>query len=231
MKLTRVTITGADDAVDPRALVAISHVFPFVEWGILCSEKREGQERYPTTEWRNRFNDALLNAYPPVKTASCHLCGALSRLAMHGDWSWLTEEKLSAFQRFQLNGFSQEETDLSIARVFPHLEFVLQVQTRPALVRAQDLSCQHSNVSVLWDRSGGRGTTELDWPDPAGLRIGYAGGIGPSNVEAVIREINAKILHGMYWIDMESGVRINDRFDLNRVWAVLAAAEPFVGGA
>lgn len=43
MPLTRVTITGADDAVEPAELQALSHEFPFVEWGILHSYKRFGE--------------------------------------------------------------------------------------------------------------------------------------------------------------------------------------------
>jgi hypothetical protein len=35
VKLTRVTITGADDAVPVEALVAMALEFPFVEWGVL----------------------------------------------------------------------------------------------------------------------------------------------------------------------------------------------------
>ena len=38
MKLTRVTITGADDSVEPRALAELSEAFPFVEWGLLMSK-------------------------------------------------------------------------------------------------------------------------------------------------------------------------------------------------
>ena len=53
--LTRVTITGADDAVDPGALVALSAEFPFVEWGILFSKSREGEARYPSAEWAARI--------------------------------------------------------------------------------------------------------------------------------------------------------------------------------
>ena len=75
--LTRVTITGADDDVDPEALLALSREFPFVEWGILYSAKRVGTPRYPTTEWMARL--------PPVPKAF-HLCGQSARDRGHGDW-------------------------------------------------------------------------------------------------------------------------------------------------
>jgi phosphoribosylanthranilate isomerase len=62
---------------------------------------------------------------------------------------------------------------------------------------------------------------------PDGLRFGFAGGIGPDNVKRVIREISAKV-DAPFWIDMESGVRTDDRFDLNKVRRVLETAAPFV---
>jgi hypothetical protein len=37
MRLKTVTITGADDAVDPEELLQIQQRYPFVEWGILLS--------------------------------------------------------------------------------------------------------------------------------------------------------------------------------------------------
>lgn len=45
-----VTITGADDDVDPSALEDLSDEFPFVEWGILRSAKREGPD-YMRMKW------------------------------------------------------------------------------------------------------------------------------------------------------------------------------------
>ena len=48
--LTRATITGADEGVDHTALADLSDEFPFVEWGILISEKA-GRPRYPTARW------------------------------------------------------------------------------------------------------------------------------------------------------------------------------------
>ena len=41
--LERITVTGADDLVDPAELCAIAADFPFVEWGILFSAKRTGR--------------------------------------------------------------------------------------------------------------------------------------------------------------------------------------------
>jgi len=71
-----------------------------------------------------------------------------------------------------------------------------------------------SSASVLYDPSGGRGITlggEKGWiiPDDHnardGISIGYAGGIGPDNVEAIVEALHATGADKNGWIDMESG--------------------------
>lgn len=82
MKLTRVTITGADDDVDPEALLDLSAEFPYVEWGVLRGgQDRLGTRRYPMPEWVSR-----LHAVAQVSRMrwSLHLCGELARHAMAG---------------------------------------------------------------------------------------------------------------------------------------------------
>lgn len=49
--LDRVTITGADDSVDVSELSRLTDEFPFVEWGILFSQSKQGTKRYPSWEW------------------------------------------------------------------------------------------------------------------------------------------------------------------------------------
>ena len=51
MSIYRISIAGADDAVRPEALAALSDRFPFVEWGILLSRPETVRERYPSLAW------------------------------------------------------------------------------------------------------------------------------------------------------------------------------------
>jgi hypothetical protein len=51
MKIRYVTLTGADDDVDPQQLAEISQEYPFVEWGILFSQSKSGVERYSSIDW------------------------------------------------------------------------------------------------------------------------------------------------------------------------------------
>ena len=74
---------------------------------------------------------------------------------------------------------------------------------------------QDPRLQFLYDRSGGRGVPPKrlpKWHESNGF-VGYAGGIGPGNVIDVLKGITAED----FWIDMESGVRTDDWFDLDKV--------------
>lgn len=226
MRLTRVTISGADDGVEPKALAELSEKYPFVEWGILVSKNRFGTPRYPSTNWL-----LALEEHPQL-TISSHLCGELARNVMAGN----TIRSSVPFKRLQLNGFSKYRLPgLLCAERCPDVEFILQCSDVGALNHARWLREQHghSNIVVLWDPSGGLGIAfnesgawfplDMDHKIP----IGYAGGIGESNIEDTI----AMLCTGKgdpLWIDLESGARTDDRFDLAKVERILKLAAPFV---
>ena len=223
--LTRVTITGADDGVEPQRLVDFSGEFPFVEWGILMSTKRQGTSRYPSHDWIV----ALMVATSGTPTQlSAHLCGDYARGAMAGDVTFVD----STFQRHQINGFTVPAAKLiALARTCP-IEFILQVRDEGGLAPACSAATligtdTPGRASLLWDPSGGRGIEADRWPPPLpGVAMGYAGGIKPHTVESVLRDIGGD---APFWIDMESGVRgADDRFDLDLCRKALEAAQPFL---
>lgn len=73
--LHTVTITGADDAVDPRHLFELSREFPYVEWAILRSIGRVGTNRYPSEAWLHELGHEALK-HRDARFAA-HLCGEL----------------------------------------------------------------------------------------------------------------------------------------------------------
>ena len=76
-------------------------------------------------------------------------------------------------------------------------------------------------LTVLHDASGGRGIAgNFDKPLPNLDMPGFAGGITTENVADKINSIMDYNLD-CFWIDMESGVRTYDKFDLDKVEAVL----------
>lgn len=223
--LTRVTITGADDAVDPADLHRLSAEFAFVEWGILRSA-RAGRPRYPSAEWLGALA-ASRTGRPPIRLAA-HLCGTLARDALAGREAVVDAD---LFQRHQVNGFELPAEALFELAPRAATEFILQVRSESGLLSVAAAAFARAGLggrfSLLFDPSGGRGVEAARWPPPpAGVAMGYAGGIKPATVEAVLRDIGQ--VEGDFWIDMESGVRAGDRLDLGLVRQVLERAAPFV---
>ncbi len=217
-RLRHVTITGADDSVDPADLARIQEEFDFVEWGVLFSPKRRADARYPTDRWIR----ALILHDEFRRRAVAHLCGQYTRDVQAGTTrAFVDRPILLAFRRFQLNGFNDWVGD-GLFGLKGH-PFILQVRDEAQLQQAAILVQQIGayDNSLLFDPSGGRGLEPFRWPRaPLGVRIGYAGGINPENVLQVLGDL-AQVADE-FSIDMESGVRTDDVFDLAKVREVLA---------
>lgn len=215
MKTWNVTITGADDRTEPDKLLRLSNRFPFVEWGILCSNKRAGTPRYPSVAWTLGFMNAVQVWDHKAKTA-LHLCGENARAFM------APSHPLAIGPcRIQVNGF---DPDMAEGMARPRLteEIILQCRSEETLQAVADFAKRRSGLmpSILYDVSGGRGIEPARWPRaPLGIRMGYAGGITPDNVLDALRDIGPV---EPTWIDMESGVRTDDVLDLAKVEAVLS---------
>lgn len=217
----RVTITGADDAVDPAQLSALSEEFPFVEWGILFSKGRAGKPRYPTDVWRAKLYREFFGKTPHALKLSAHLCGALADEVMHGHD---LAAPLGLYRRVQINGFLIEESSSMLLE--PGVEFILQIRSEEEFVPAVKFARARPEqpFSILFDSSCGKGVAPARWPPaPFGVDFGCAGGINPDNLADVLGDIIASNSFGdrLPWIDMESGVRTDDQFDLAKVRSVL----------
>jgi phosphoribosylanthranilate isomerase len=224
-----VTITGADDAVNPYDLIALSEKYEFVEWGILFSSTAYGKDRYPTIGWRKLLYAAAMSAGNMVNL-SAHLCGRFvdERLA---STSSIHTEVETFFRRIQFNRFNADNahrilkysTIAGAAVIVPY-----NSNTRSTLESIKPEYREH--ISVLFDGSGGRGISPTTWPesDPYAFCCGYAGGINEDNVENVLTELvkgNEK-----FWIDLETGARTNDdKFDIAKVERILEKASKFYG--
>lgn len=233
--LRRVSLTGADDEVDPQALRDLAHRFPRVEWALLLLPEKEGQARNPTQAWRERFLDTLAGA--PGFTA-LHLCGQqVFEDALHQPQRWRAE--WSRYDRLQLNINARrvlfdDEQVLRIYRTLHDAGFTLILQrhehTAPVIDRFLHGLDSLDRVGVLFDLSKGRGTLPERWTPTLSVRgiplfCGHAGGLSPTTVPLALAPIAQAAGDVPYWIDMESGVRTDNRFDLGKAQAVLEQAD------
>lgn len=225
MKITRVTITGADDLVSHHELADLAQEFQWLELGVLYSLERAASPRYPSDGWRQQ----LFHCVEPRQIA-LHFCGEAALGAMAGIVQDLPFVPVGC--RIQLNGFSKWRLPaLLIAHAREDLQVILQCDgTAAATGNALRLRSVHENVSALIDASGGAGRFQPDtWIQPPGLlRCGYAGGINEFNVESALQIV--RDLPGQDgWIDLETGCRDHEnRFDLAKARRILELAKPFV---
>jgi phosphoribosylanthranilate isomerase len=212
---TITTITGLDEKTDLVRVRELSHAYPLVEWGVLFSRKLMGiGRRYPSSETFQRIR--LMKEEANHVSLSVHLCGAVGRQVLDGtlpeDVDW------SLYDRFQVNAV-QSDIDRNLANV---RRVSRQTSCEPIVQWRHDFWPEETTLMPLFDRSGGRGEVPTSWPEPPvdeRYMVGFAGGLSPDNV---VREIERMNCNGVYWIDMETGVRDEEDFlDLDKVERVL----------
>lgn len=226
MQLKYCSITGADNAVEIGNLDALAAQFPFVEWAILLLPSEEGNSRCPTTDWIENFS-----AHSACRNKAMHLCGDALLQFIANDKSVLS--LMHGFQRIQLNlkfGNVEGRYDpaelLARMREKPEWQFILQYtpDKKDLLPLLHDIP----NHAILFDASAGRGINPDSWDAPLPDHFcGYAGGLNPGNLAKNLENISRVATGALTWIDMESGVRTNDIFDLEKVHQVLEIAKPY----
>lgn len=200
--LSAVALTGADDLTDPRELREVSREYPLAEWAILLAPEMTGQPRYPQREWIEEFL-----ATCPQAQRSLHLCGQSIHDFIAGEKDVC--ELASRFNRIQLN-FFQRRNPVKL----DELEAAITRSARPVIVpynpsNAAVVESLKTPHQILFDRSGGTGRLPTTgWPQAfSGSECGYAGGLGPDNLEQQLPLIFKAAAGQRIWIDMESSLR------------------------
>ncbi len=244
MRLKHITFTGVDDQTDIRTLQDIQKRWPIAEFGILTSYDRASRgNRYPSPA----IFDKILNERGGLNL-SLHLCGDAAHDAAVGLWDLiedLTDTDFSAinlrgpadgnlhlFKRIQLNlaGRKDNPQYCYMPRIIGQ-EIIIQIKNaeNTGLYRRSKekwrMPLPSEKFSMLIDPSGGRGISSDIEVVHTNDKIGYAGGINPENVERKLRFLLNNVTLGEFWIDMETGVRTDDRFDTEKVVRVLETCD------
>ena len=214
--MIRVTFTGIDKKTDVNKLVELQTKYPDIEFGFLISSSNTGNDtnnRYPSLITLQKLKNKGLNL-------SLHVCGKLVRnIAKTGSLEEVKEfmgPYFDMFNRIQLNLVGSTVKYLVTDTLGKQVIIQTNLDEPKSNATYQlYLGAKMDNIVFLSDKSGGHGTVEdFDYFDVD--YQGFAGGINPDNV--LERKEEADILWEKdYWLDMESGVRTDDWFDLNKV--------------
>lgn len=224
-KITNITFTGLDARTDVKLLEQIQKEYPIAEFGVLMSKNwGHNGNRYPAPEIINNFLGLGLNL-------SAHLCGQLAKNAYKGFF----EPTMNIYPAFSYPDFKRTQLNVSPYEDLYMLAGTLKLKTDKEIIIQQKsptmmytkafnefmVQNPHNEVTLLVDPSGGRGIDEGLDLIATDYKTGYAGGINEDNVEEKLRTLLALDTIGPFWIDMESGVRTNDWFDLDKVVRIL----------
>jgi len=227
MKLQHITFTGIDAKTDIRDLIEIQREYPIAEFGVLTS--------YHWYENGNRYLDPALvkNMRGQDLHLALHICGSMAHDAADGYWDKVDNHMfnvLGLFKRIQLNVANRTDNPYRLASTPNNQTEVILQQKGIHDVEMFEHS-KWMDVSVLLDASGGQGIdTPIEVLPNVGklFKVGYAGGINPSNVADKLSYLFQHEELGEFWIDMESGVRTDDWFDIDKVYNVLRTCKPII---
>lgn len=219
MELTKVTFTGIDEKTDLKKIADLQEEYPFAEFGVLVSyDWKENGRRFPDPVILDELEKFHLNL-------SVHFCGqsAIDIVKKRFKALELLNGKQRIFRRCQLNLRAADYlTHLRKLSPLPYIgEVIVQMHT-PEACRQFLQGERPKFMSYLLDASGGTGTdTPIQIVTSPGVHIGYAGGIGPANVEEKLRTLLEHPTSDKFWIDMETRVRTDEWFDLEKIEKVL----------
>lgn len=191
-----ITFTGVDDCTDLKRMELLSAHYP-IEWGVLIGS-RSGEGRFPSVRTIRDLQGLDINV-------AAHLCGREA-----DEFTRYVGNIYDFAKRIQVNRRDRDYDKIQLAVVQRRINKPVIVQWRKSF----DEVPRNSAFLHLFDRSGGRGQLPDEFPSqPDHLPlVGYAGGISPDNVLEVISNLRAQ----HYWIDMETGVRTDGWFDLDK---------------
>lgn len=199
-----ITVTGADPGTNIEELGELQ-----AEVGLLYSATPQDDNRYPGEEW-------IKEAASYIPHVALHVCGLVGRMKLfRGD----LDPILDNVQRVQINGRPIAFEINELHARWPGLKIITQYSTnhRGYVLNLSELSRRAvSEHAYVMDNSGGMGKLPKEWTRPAtSADVGFAGGLNADNLEEELPKI-MQVATGRWWIDMESGMRTDDWFDIHK---------------
>ncbi len=206
--ISEITFTGVDEKTDLTRIHPISLI---AEIGILYTVTPDGRHRYPRFDW---IAEALTELKKHEVKTALHVCGWLSRDQLEDGH---LDPLIDLVGRVQINGIIKPSYLTMCCGRWPEKEIITQYNEKNKNLAGLGLK----NHSLLVDSSGGRGISPEEWPEipVTGMRVGFAGGLGPDNIEAELHKIERVAAGKRVWVDMEQKLRDEDDwFDLDKMF-------------
>jgi hypothetical protein len=234
-KLAGISFIGIDEQTDFNSLIELSKQSrTFLEFGILYSNSKMGKDpRYPTRDFIDRFFEFTdTNQTASLFQTAIHLCGSSVQEFLDGK----LDNLVGKFNRIQLN-FSMKEYDgdALIKQLLALLEgpiVILQFNKSKEKFINKFLHFKDDmnvRTDILFDGSGGFGRVlESPLPPLKYCYCGYAGGISPTSVKNILEKVERVVPTGSYYyIDMESGIRENNQFSVEKCKSIIHICNEF----
>lgn len=227
--LTHVTFTGWDRHTELGELSGFlwSYRQGTIEIAVLCSATRTAndEDRYPNVA---KAAEIMRVAKAAGQKTALHLCGRIAQEFLNSAatrpvsvcYPANISQMMNLADRVQVN-VAEDFWQVDGPERYRAAATAAHALGRPVIIQSRDASAwpvvEHfwpgasRMVPFLFDRSAGAGIEMGECPDPPlGRLVGYAGGLGPSNVHAFLdrlRIMSRVRLDPPIWIDMETGIR------------------------
>lgn len=251
MNIVKVSMIGANEKLPAADVVDFLRAYPMSEIGVGVSAGK-GAYGTPRFDYVMSLWDKYMEKYVPGETGTIAL--HINGNGQDGEKGWpaLVSQgnlplELFAMMCFpnmsiQLNHFGydfkpENANDLANSvnlwlRIAPRSRLILShcAKTAGYIDAFNRVVSTYNNGSLKWDVlydasfGGGKMATQYAAPLYPGIRQGYAGGLGPDNIEEELPKISAvqKNPNAEIWIDAEGKLQTDDKKTLD-----LAKAEQF----
>lgn len=223
--LVLISFVGVDEKTNFDDIEYFESKYP-CEWSVLYSDSKSvgNYVRYPSYDFCDKF---LKWGKSRGWLTSLHLCGSSIERYLKQDKDII--DLCSNAYRIQLNfniqsfpSYEKLASDLIDMMTNHNHSIILQQNKTKSNFNLCFLktisSSLYGNINILYDGSGGFGR-EISEVHPPNSRhfTGYAGGIKPENVAKIVDLIEKNNPNQQkYYIDMESGVRTDNIFSIEK---------------